>query len=426
MLLLPELESTGRIAFRDFWLRRARRLLPALFLVLVAVALFGVFVATNDEALGLRGDLLGSLFYVQNWRLVLVGSELLRGVRVAVATAAHVVARDRGAVVRHLAAAVLRHRARWRVPTRRLVAAIIARTRRRVRAPHGRAVPPGRRRLARLLRHRHPGAGPPRRRCARRRPLGGRLLQRRATAWRRSSSGRAARLPRLGDRRAIRELDPPLPGRVLDGRDRGGRRDRRRDDRGPVRSVLSSPAAGDRADLLRPVPLALAALRPRSRRTAPASTAPRSSCSASPCRSSSRSPRSSSSSARSASSAPLGPWTCPVDPDRVGDDRGHPSGSDRVGRGGAAADRRRSPQRGVRPGPAPKPQTRRDHGPDGRRLRGVHARVRRAAESLQSKLSLPGVARLGCGLLGGTLLEGDRQGDSQDRCATGRRSTPRA
>ena len=32
---------------------------------------------------------------------------------------------------------------------------------------------------------------------------------------------------------------------------------------------------------------------------------------------------------------------------------------------------------------------------------------------LRHKLALPGVQRLGCGLLGGTLLEGDRRGDSQ-------------
>jgi peptidoglycan/LPS O-acetylase OafA/YrhL len=73
-LLLRELASTGRVAFGAFWMRRARRLLPALFLVLIAVACFGAFVATDDEALGLRGDLLGSLFYVQNWRFVLSGA----------------------------------------------------------------------------------------------------------------------------------------------------------------------------------------------------------------------------------------------------------------------------------------------------------------------------------------------------------------
>jgi peptidoglycan/LPS O-acetylase OafA/YrhL len=73
-LLLRELAGTGRVAFGSFWLRRARRLLPALILVLIAVACFGAFVATDDEALGLRGDLLGSLFYVQNWRFVLSGA----------------------------------------------------------------------------------------------------------------------------------------------------------------------------------------------------------------------------------------------------------------------------------------------------------------------------------------------------------------
>ena len=72
-LLLEEISGTGRVAVKEFWLRRARRLLPALVVVLIAVALFGAFVAQDDEALGLRGDLLGSLFYVQNWRLVFSG-----------------------------------------------------------------------------------------------------------------------------------------------------------------------------------------------------------------------------------------------------------------------------------------------------------------------------------------------------------------
>jgi peptidoglycan/LPS O-acetylase OafA/YrhL len=72
-LLLAEITEAGRVAVKEFWLRRARRLLPALVLVLLAVAIFGAFVAHDDEALGLRGDLLGSLFYVQNWRLVFSG-----------------------------------------------------------------------------------------------------------------------------------------------------------------------------------------------------------------------------------------------------------------------------------------------------------------------------------------------------------------
>src|SRR4051812_22950005 len=73
-LLLRELARTGRVAFGTFWMRRAPRLLPALILVLLAVACFGAFVATDNQPLGLRGDLLGSLFYVQNWRFVLSGA----------------------------------------------------------------------------------------------------------------------------------------------------------------------------------------------------------------------------------------------------------------------------------------------------------------------------------------------------------------
>ena len=37
-LLLEESEDTGGISLRQFWLRRARRLLPALFSMLVAVS----------------------------------------------------------------------------------------------------------------------------------------------------------------------------------------------------------------------------------------------------------------------------------------------------------------------------------------------------------------------------------------------------
>src|SRR3954464_4058096 len=51
-LLLRELALTGRVAVRAFWMRRARRLLPALILVLLAVGCFGAFVATGDEAVG--------------------------------------------------------------------------------------------------------------------------------------------------------------------------------------------------------------------------------------------------------------------------------------------------------------------------------------------------------------------------------------
>jgi peptidoglycan/LPS O-acetylase OafA/YrhL len=72
-LLLVEWSSTGRIDLGAFWVRRARRLLPALLLVLAAVAVYAA-VAVSPEELGkLRADGLATLFYGANWRLVFSG-----------------------------------------------------------------------------------------------------------------------------------------------------------------------------------------------------------------------------------------------------------------------------------------------------------------------------------------------------------------
>ncbi len=65
-LLLQEVERTGRIHFRTFYLRRARRLLPALFLVFIASAVLAVIFAP-DAAARLREDIVASTFYVGNW-----------------------------------------------------------------------------------------------------------------------------------------------------------------------------------------------------------------------------------------------------------------------------------------------------------------------------------------------------------------------
>ncbi len=51
-----------------FWARRARRLLPALVVVIAAVVLVASVVSTPAELATLRGDSLASLFYVANWR----------------------------------------------------------------------------------------------------------------------------------------------------------------------------------------------------------------------------------------------------------------------------------------------------------------------------------------------------------------------
>jgi peptidoglycan/LPS O-acetylase OafA/YrhL len=66
-LLLAEWRGEGRIALSAFWARRARRLLPALFLVLAAVAAYGAVIAAPAELAHLRSDGLSALGYVVNW-----------------------------------------------------------------------------------------------------------------------------------------------------------------------------------------------------------------------------------------------------------------------------------------------------------------------------------------------------------------------
>lgn len=70
--LLAERAISGRIALGAFWVRRARRLLPALFLLLFAVAAYTV-IFESGEAAGLRRDIAAALAYVTNWDLIVSG-----------------------------------------------------------------------------------------------------------------------------------------------------------------------------------------------------------------------------------------------------------------------------------------------------------------------------------------------------------------
>jgi peptidoglycan/LPS O-acetylase OafA/YrhL len=74
-LLLTEWRDTQTIVLVQFWARRARRLLPALFVMLVGMALFCLFVAKPDVLDQLRGDGIATLFYVMNWRLIISGQD---------------------------------------------------------------------------------------------------------------------------------------------------------------------------------------------------------------------------------------------------------------------------------------------------------------------------------------------------------------
>lgn len=73
-LLLGEQEGRGRISLRQFWVRRARRLLPAVLVLLAGIAAYAQVLARPVDLDQLRGDGLATLFYVANWRTILHGS----------------------------------------------------------------------------------------------------------------------------------------------------------------------------------------------------------------------------------------------------------------------------------------------------------------------------------------------------------------
>jgi peptidoglycan/LPS O-acetylase OafA/YrhL len=69
-LLVGEWGRHGTISFAAFWARRARRLLPALLLVVLGVAGFAALQVPAEQLDRLRGDGLATLFYGANWRFI--------------------------------------------------------------------------------------------------------------------------------------------------------------------------------------------------------------------------------------------------------------------------------------------------------------------------------------------------------------------
>ncbi len=68
-LLLHEHGGTGAVDLKGFWARRARRLMPAVWTMIVAVVVVTAVAYRGDLAI-LRGDALASLLYVQNWHAI--------------------------------------------------------------------------------------------------------------------------------------------------------------------------------------------------------------------------------------------------------------------------------------------------------------------------------------------------------------------
>ncbi|MFD6179560.1 MULTISPECIES: acyltransferase family protein [unclassified Isoptericola] len=67
--LLREAESTGRVRLGRFWARRARRLLPAAYLVLVATVVATLLLAPHSLWQQWFRETLGATLYVENWVL---------------------------------------------------------------------------------------------------------------------------------------------------------------------------------------------------------------------------------------------------------------------------------------------------------------------------------------------------------------------
>ena len=72
-LLVEEQLATSRIALLSFWGRHAKRLLPALFTMLIVVIIFTAAVDRQNVMTSistLRGDALSTIFYVANWHQI--------------------------------------------------------------------------------------------------------------------------------------------------------------------------------------------------------------------------------------------------------------------------------------------------------------------------------------------------------------------
>jgi peptidoglycan/LPS O-acetylase OafA/YrhL len=70
-LLIEERERNGRVDLGQFWLRRARRLLPALLVMLLVVATITLIVGSASARGDVRRDLPWALAYLGNWGQIL-------------------------------------------------------------------------------------------------------------------------------------------------------------------------------------------------------------------------------------------------------------------------------------------------------------------------------------------------------------------
>ena len=70
-LLVGEWGETRHLALRSFWARRAKRLLPAVMVLLVVLSAYTFFGGPSIDAATFRWDEIATLFYYANWHLIL-------------------------------------------------------------------------------------------------------------------------------------------------------------------------------------------------------------------------------------------------------------------------------------------------------------------------------------------------------------------
>jgi peptidoglycan/LPS O-acetylase OafA/YrhL len=69
-LLVGEWDRRRTIALRSFWFRRAKRLLPAVMVLLLVLSLYTALGGPNITPSIFRGDAIATLFYYANWHLI--------------------------------------------------------------------------------------------------------------------------------------------------------------------------------------------------------------------------------------------------------------------------------------------------------------------------------------------------------------------
>src|SRR5450755_1561513 len=73
-LLVAEWTRAGTISLRAFWARRARRLMPALFVLVVVIGIYYALAGPDKAIPGFLGDGISTLLYYSNWHQLAAGA----------------------------------------------------------------------------------------------------------------------------------------------------------------------------------------------------------------------------------------------------------------------------------------------------------------------------------------------------------------